>query len=289
MKLNKLLEKRLSVKQKTYSKTLKDTFTVEEYKFFVDCIIKDSKKGLNITSLTQKYLISKGTVRTILTNANYKWINKHHALRIRETLFQNIETEEDAYWLGFIYADGYISDTGKFEISLCYKDYEHLLKFAKYCKFDEDKVIQKQKVGEKYFRCRISFATGKLKQRFFDLGIKPRKSLTLVYPNIKPELEKHFIRGYFDGDGSLSNSPIKKRCYHAWQMSFVGTENFLKGINKFFNKNNKILFNKGKSCSFSYGGNIQVKRLTDILYKDSKIYLKRKYDLYCRLTEQFVR
>lgn len=61
----------------------------------------------------------------------------------------------------------------------------------------------------------------------FALGCTPRKSLTInLIPDIKKEFIPSFIRGYFDGDGSIYQTGKIKM----WRISFTGTKNFLENI-----------------------------------------------------------
>lgn len=63
--------------------------------------------------------------------------------------FNRIETEEDAYWLGFLLADGYVSGGIKpfIQLKLGAKDLEHLKKFVKYLKYDSFNVIKETTGG----------------------------------------------------------------------------------------------------------------------------------------------
>lgn len=48
-------------------------------------------------------------------------------------IFENIDTEEKAYWLGFLYADGCVgSKESKVELSLAEKDLRHMEKFRSF-------------------------------------------------------------------------------------------------------------------------------------------------------------
>ena len=110
-------------------------------------------------------------------------------------------------------------------------------------------------------------------------GVIELKTYDITFPTFEqvPEhLIHHFIRGYFDGDGSI--------CYgiqnntRRWQINFTGTYLLLEGINKFFNKTNK-LYKHNNAFELKYTGTNQLLNIINILYKDATIYLDRKYDL----------
>jgi hypothetical protein len=115
-------------------------------------------------------------------------------------IFQNIDTEEKAYWLGFLYADGCVhSQENKIELGLAEKDYEHLNKFRNFLQI-KNKIAYRDSTKS----YRLSFRSKKSKQDLIALGYIPCKSLLLHFPNsqqVPDYLIKHFIRGYFDGDG----------------------------------------------------------------------------------------
>ena len=279
MKINELLEK-LQGQKKTNKRG--NIFTIEELDFILAFLHNEYETSkISFRKLCKKYpFFTPEGLRRVWKNG---YSHKERISKVRLDLFSSIKTEEDAYWLGFILADGYISDTNYFEISLKATDYKHLYKFATYAKYT-GKIVNSQPIGD-YFRCRLNT---KLKDsivnNFYKLGIVPRKSLILNFPNIALNLQPHLIRGYFDGDGCISESNEK------WSLSFTGTLKVLTFINKFFNKNVKILSTKNsKIYSLAYGGNRQVKKFMDRIYKNSKVYLDRKYNIYCRLIEQSIR
>ena len=74
---------------------------------------------------------------------------------------------------------------------------------------------------------RMSFRSDKCKADLINKGRVPRKSLILKFPTeeqVPRGLIRHFIRGYFDGDGWFSNTPS---CF---QVGIIGTEDFIKGF-----------------------------------------------------------
>lgn len=223
---------------------------------------------------------------------------------INENVFDKIDTEEKAYWLGFIYADGNISDAKKIyetrkksvyriEISLKTDDIGHLEKLKKFLNWKG--VIKINKTNFKRSdRCRIYFNNKHMWNILNSYGCTPRKSLTLTFPNenifSNISLIKDFIRGYIDGDGSISylNKNHKKMA-----LSIIGTQNILNGIQKYLplERVNKIWKKSGcNTNTYTLAFNLwRGYYVCNYLYKDSSIYLDRKYDKYkeyCRIYEE---
>lgn len=123
-----------------------------------------------------------------------------------------------AYVTGFIYADGAIEDVRK-SSRTCYLvigigDHDLLLdirrtmssnhniyiKKASWSKFPGNKIY----LSKKLYVLRIGSKS--IFEDLTKLGLTPRKSLTLKFPNVPEEYLSHFIRGYFDGDGCINIS-----------------------------------------------------------------------------------
>lgn len=106
----------------------------------------------------------------------------------------------------------------------------------------------------------------------------------MKFPQIKQELVRHFIRGYFDGDGTLG-------CYGKHLQptsSLVGTKDMLDNISKQLSFNPTIYHHKGhkeETLTMSFASQKAIDFI-NYIYKDSTIYLDRKYNKYiemCRL------
>ena len=127
-----------------------------------------------------------------------------------EHYFDIIDTQDKAYWLGFISADGYItSDMKYFGMSLSSKDIEVLqnLKEDLEATYPIKHYVVKQgyTVGVEYDRLIMSNPT--LVNGLYIHGVVPHKTNILQPPSGLPEeLQRHYLRGYFDGDGSVSVS-----------------------------------------------------------------------------------
>lgn len=257
----------------------------------------------SITKIASKYGIDKGALSRRLKSLGIEVINYQNKVTFDETIFDSIDTEEKAYWLGFIYADGTVSSTSNlFELSLKASDVEHLNKFNTFMKCTTKNKVKINKVncGEIISeRCRWHSKNSHLKQSLIKLGCVPNKSLILTFPDkslFKNEsLIRHFIRGYWDGDGCLTwhNKSHTIPC-----MSILGTEDFLTGL-----KNNLplkfdyklTLANHNTLNSITKTFNIMGKNgyeLAKYLYENATIYLDRKYEKYleyCRLYEESCR
>lgn len=193
--------------------------------------------------------------------------------------FEKIDNEEKAYWLGFLYADGYVSkNENKIELGLAEKDLAHIEKFKNFIG-NNNKISYRERTKS----YRYSFRSTKCKEDLINKGCMPNKSLILKFPNesqVPNHLIRHFIRGYFDGDGWFTNTNS------TLQIGFIGTEDFIKGAlehlknhitikNKIFN-----VHREDGAKRYMFSSLDDVTRFLNYIYKDSKIYLNRKYDNY---------
>ena len=108
-------------------------------------------------------------------------------------------------------------------------------------------------------------------------GIGSHKSLTLQFPNnIKQsQFINAFIRGYFDGDGSL--------CLYKngiFDIKILGTKKFLEDIKSIVGIQCRISNPKSNIYELRISKNSERKKFLTFIYKDATIYLKRKYDRY---------
>ena len=257
-------------------------------------IINDYKAGLSTIQIGEKYKTNRHRVSKVLNLYGIKVINHQNISKFDESIFDVIDTEEKAYWLGFIFADGYIAslpdDKNKkvkysFEISLKGSDSEHLHKFNIFMKHNKDnvKISTVTCEGKKCIRCRWGITNKHLWEVLFNYGCTPRKSNTLQFPKLSifqsSDLIRHFIRGYFDGDGCISycySSKSKDKVSPICE--FLGTEQFLKTIQEYLNITSYINTDKRmdntKVLKFSPNS---ARELLNYLYNDCTIYLDRKF------------
>ena len=204
-------------------------------------------------------------------------------IKLNQNFFKYIDSEEKAYVLGFLYADGYNNQVKKqISIRLHKKDIDILIKIRDLLFPNKDKIIRIYK--EVY--ADLSINSLEISKDLSKLGCIQQKSLVLKFPNISSELIPHFIRGYFDGDGCIS---IKKE----YQLNITGTKEFITSIQEILIENLKInitKFSKRKKeveiYSMQYKGRQNCIKILDFLYKDCKISLERKNKLYLSILSQ---
>ena len=175
-------------------------------------IIKEYiETGCSIQFLKRKYGIPPMKISNAIKAAGYDVINKQNQIKFDEHVFDSIDTEEKAYWLGFIWADGCIASRDyNFEMALAEKDKEHLEKFNLFVKHKRSITKKICKInGKECIAYRSSFNSKHFWNTLNNYGCTPKKSLTLKFPKLEifkePQFVYDFIRGYFDGDGCITH------------------------------------------------------------------------------------
>lgn len=247
----------------------------------------------SLTKIGEKYGVKRQTLSKHLKNRGIEIVNYQNRLRLNEKAFDSMDSEEQFYWLGFMYADGCITSTGnRIEVHLSLKDITHLEKFRKFLNHTTEIRTGMDKRGISY--CHLSVRNKHMWNTLNDLGCTPRKTLTLKFPNINifkknSKFVIAFIRGYVDGDGCLT-------IYKSSTCNSIRTVLKLKGQKEFLEKINLAFKNKGyiRKCGNDNVYDLQFsdrysRCIARILYSESNIHLDRKYNKYlefCRLEEE---
>lgn len=215
--------------------------------------------------------------------------------------FDVIDTENKAYWLGFLFADGNITTPYRvnkdgsikngiyrIEISLKEEDKDHLDMLRKELNVEKPLNISKTNYNGAN-RCRLYFNSKHLWEVLNSYGCTPKKSLTLTFPPISifkdKSLIKHFIRGYFDGDGCLSWCDTDHKRAH---VGVLGTVKFLTELQHWLPLEFENIVTKrvGENVASLYYAGKTAFYVSNYLYKNCSVYLQRKrerYLEYCRL------
>jgi hypothetical protein len=196
---------------------------------------------------------------------------------VNENFFEKIDTQQKAYTLGMMYADGCVykntmivgvTDKEIVDNIKSFLEYEGLIE--EYKKDEKSKLIYKLRVKR-----------AKLLDDLIKNGCPPKKSLILKFPSfdIVPEnLMGHFTRGWFDGDGCICYTNRKTRIGNdSWVIMLIGTKEFLEGLcNVYGLKGNYRKATKNNTWTLLLQKKSEIEKFLKIIYKDSTVSLTRK-------------
>lgn len=201
---------------------------------------------------------------------------------LNENFFETIDIGVKAYWVGFLAADGYLDrNRARVHLSQAIKDINVLEVFKKHLEANHpvhDRETRSN--GKRHLSGKISITSEKLYLDLISKGVVPRKSLILEPPiGVPNSLVNHWIRGYFDGDGSVfirRSRPRQKR------ISITGTLRVLKFIQDKLGGLGYIhdIRPRAQVHRFQIGKREDIKRFADYIYGDATVFLERKRKIF---------
>lgn len=257
--------------------------------------------GLSCKKISEEFSVAEPTIRKLLIKNNIKIRSLREAHLIKkfdESFFNKIDSEAKAYWLGFIYADGSVRVNvhkrgyKSYVTTIAQAEKEPLEKFIKCIAQSDIKITEYLVKKTNSIVYSISLNSETLFNDLNNQGCIPNKSLVLKFPTkIPDELVHHFIRGYFDGDGSVykSDNVVKYQThtatYAGCDVSICGTLEFLTEL-----KNNLVFMGERgihkekrkltNTWTLRLSGHKRVILFYDYIYKDASIFLQRKKDKF---------
>lgn len=257
-------------------------FTEEE----VDFMIELYQSGNSCKEIYEGYFKNRckgyATIQGLLSR-RIKMRRRGKRIDFDENFFENINTERKAYWLGFIYADGNvfknrlrieIQEEDKYLLEELNKDLGSNNKIGLNTSTHKYKgyIINKRNVY-------VGYCSEKLISDLNKYGVIPNKTFKLnKVPVLPNELIRHFIRGYFDGDGTvyIDKDGIK--------FGFYGQHDFLQDIKKILvnelDLSNRKIHDKETVSMITFSRKQDLINFYDYIYKDATIYLKRKKEKF---------
>lgn len=264
-------------------------------KFEISDVINEYSNGISIKEIAKKYKSSEETISRVLKENGVEVFRNGVKPSFNSHIFDSIDTEEKAYWLGFIWADGCILNQRKekhnygFELGIAIKDIEHLKLFCNFISLDKSKIkirlgkeiIFRDKTIKSGESCRIQISNEHFWKTLYNLGCVPDKTHHEIFPKESvfksKELIHHFIRGFFDGDGWVY---LNNRNY--LNVGICGQQEFLETILKYIPedivKNINNLSNTEIIKVLRWGGT-KAEVFLNYIYKNSTISLDRKFNI----------
>ena len=217
--------------------------------------------------------------------------------------FKTIDTEEKAYILGFLYADGYNSDK-QVVITQLEQDVDILEKINKALDADNQIKRKLQSINNKIV-CQLCYSSIDMCTDLTNLGCFRNKSLACTFPTfLDKSLIRHFIRGYFDGDGCVwigkrkimtvkdktRPSGFRERIVQNVKFTITGNMTFINSLQDELVqilgfKKTKLNFSKAKNannstcdkvCTMEYSGRKQMQSFYNYMYEGASIWGNRK-------------
>jgi hypothetical protein len=240
-------------------------------------------KGQSSEYISKYYNISSVAIRGILKRRGIKIRSMSEARQIysiNNNSFKVIDNGDKAYWLGFIMADGYIirnclavilkaDDASHLQKLQCFLGSTHPIKIANY---------------DGYKSARLRIYSKEIKTDLEKYNIIQKKTFVTEYPDIPSEYNRHFIRGYFDGDGCIVKAKNRDSYNCTW--AILGTMKLLIRIREILHNECGIGLNKLVSTrsteiySLTYGGMKNMVKIFEYLYSIDGVKLDRKYEYY---------
>ncbi|CAL7870908.1 LAGLIDADG-2 domain-containing protein [Fusobacterium necrophorum subsp. funduliforme] len=246
-------------------------------------LLKKTKK-----EIMQKFNIkSYSELNNILSEMNLLKKTNSNRYKVNDDIFNKIDTEEKAYLLGFLSADGYILKDGKtIGIALKSEDKYMLEKFKEILQYEGKIYDYKCTTSYGYTEySRLKFTSIKIYNFLKNFGFTNKKSYFFEpkIETIEKNVYKDFLRGYFDGNCCITirydHKNIKRFSVH-----ILGLKNIIELFTKHFDITKEYPFLQRKENCKTLDIKFQkinlVDRVLDGLYKNSNIYLKRKYKRY---------
>jgi intein-encoded DNA endonuclease-like protein len=242
-------------------------------------VLNKYKELNSIIEVAKFFNVSYETIRVILRK-NGLVSNKKKPVYSNTLIadyFKDIDSEDKAYFLGFIKADGYVDKVrNRFALRINEKDVEILERLCDALNLPQTRLnkIIKNKDSIHHSPNRLDCMELAITHREFVSYILDVKSESII-DKVPEHLHFHFIRGYFDGDGCISYREVKSLKFTMNIMGSPNDDHMLKFIQKYFDLN---LYNdKRSNLPFLQSANPKViAEFREKCYSDCYIYLTRK-------------
>lgn len=206
---------------------------------------------------------------------------------LNANIFDVIDSEAKAYWLGFLLGDVTVTDYS-IKLELSNKDYSHIEDFKRF-------IESTAPIKNTAKNCSLLMVNSKdLIEKIAKYGlVKTKTYKNVLTPKIPKELLRHFYRGILDSDGWITEHKSKKGgSQHEFGFSSYNKA-FLKEIQDWISdelgkscgyiKERKR--GKQKVCQLIIGGNSRFKLIYDLLYNKSSSHMSRKYLMATKFIE----
>jgi hypothetical protein len=239
-------------------------------------MVASYKQGESAHSIAKRYGTSYQVIQPVLTKQGVTLRSKREANKrqsCNDRYFQVIDTEEKTYWLGFLTADGCVTqgkkhgDSPRITIHLAKQDYGHLIKL-------KQALQATQMVSASEQSCSLTIFSKDMAADLATHGVLPKKTFSTKPTQVASELVRHYWRGVIDGDGWIQKNGTRLTLVGDYEV-ILGFQSFVLShcpkvkacINRMDNIYQFVVTGKG------------AQKILELLYGDAMVYLERKNEL----------
>lgn len=249
----------------------------------------------NCAQLAKEYGVSRQGMRLFLKRQGLITKTKRRS-NIDESFFDIINNEAKAYYFGLLCADGCnFENRSIISIALQERDGYILEKFREHLNASTKVALYDYRgdhpTWQRHYRFQVW--SPNISKQLAQKGCVARKSLILDFPSssiVPDHLLHHFIRGYFDGDGSVTIYNTIKEKSLKYNLAITSSRQFCEKLSSIISNKLTIfmgVYNENK-CSNNtaksvISGRHQIQIFLDWIYSDATIYLIRKYNQYQKI------
>lgn len=252
-----------------------------------DRIVDLYKQGLSSRKVAAIVDCSKCTVLQIIheVGETTRSIGHPRQAPVHEDFFDSIDTEEKAYWLGFLVADGaVVGDYVKLRLSS--KDLDHLQRFRDALAPGRTIYTVKVSSSRPHAQSEVCLFSPHMVAALVKHNVVQNKTWTVrVSSRVPPDLMRHYWRGHFDGDGCVCYSPFRGN--PNWMVEVVGNQGLMNDLHSWLSayvpELSKPVNTRGDLYRVAAGGTGKPRLFAKALYEDATIFLPRKMEEAQRL------
>lgn len=245
------------------------------YKIPDEEVIDRYNKNESCQSIADSYHVSFHTISNILEKHGIPRNNRYYNLDLKLDYFEQINSYDKAYFLGFLITDGNVIGNSV-RLSLHPKDAYILKVFKDKTKNSNSLYYRKDKP-----EVSLSVKNQKWVNDLSNFGVIPNKTSTVYLPQLEEKYMPHLIRGMIDGDGWIS--------YKSHQIGFCGNHQTVTQlrdylVDKLGVYQIKILHTNISLWQISWASKKDIEKIGQYLYKDAKdCFLNRKYQNFLQI------
>lgn len=255
-------------------------------------VVRRYLSGESATKLKDEFgYTAVSSVTKLVTCRGFKTrtAKESHPAKADETVFDAV-TEESAYWVGFLMADGNVNRDGQvITLSLQQRDKDHVEAFRRFLKAENPVRIRMSSgcglVKKKFSNAMFSVSSTRLREALARFGVVPNKSLTAKVTGL--EFNRDFWRGLVDGDGSIGVG-VAKSGQPNYRFSLNGSFAMLSQFSEFVRTvcpNHRLnVFPVGNVGMFSTA-DLTARKIVNALYGGCTVALPRKLKIARKFIE----